>query len=69
MFQNTTGKINMCMNGSRMDNYCAQKKAYESQYKKVATGGNDPSISRAMRYSQLARSGYYRCPVTSFKSV
>ena len=30
------------------------------QYNSLKTGGNDPSISKAMRYSQLTRNYSYR---------
>ena len=35
--------------------YCSDKKACENQigYNKLKTGGNNPHISKAMRYSQL----------------
>ena len=29
-------------------------------YSKIVTGGNDPSTSRAVRYSQLARNSTYK---------
>jgi hypothetical protein len=40
--------------------YCviaAKKKCMMIEYNKVATGGNDPHISRAMRYSQYVNNG------------
>lgn len=33
--------------------YCNQKKCEKAAYLKVVTGGNDPSISKAQRYSQV----------------
>lgn len=42
--------------------YCAcQKTMQQAQYSKVATGGNDPSISQKMRYSQYLRQSGVTC--------
>jgi hypothetical protein len=43
-----TPKISMCQN----INTCAQ-------YNKLKTGGNDPSITKSMRYSQMVNSYKY----------
>lgn len=40
--------------------YCViatKKKCMMIEYNKVATGGNDPHISKAMRYSQYIKNG------------
>jgi len=36
--------------------YCNEKKCEKAAYSKLKTSGNDPSISKAMRYSQLLKS-------------
>ena len=35
-----------------IEQYCRCAAAEKAQYLKVATGGNDPSITKAMRYAQ-----------------
>lgn len=42
------------------EDYCKNKQCYQANYKKVATGGNDPSISRRVKYSQTIRGCQYR---------
>ena len=36
--------------------YCKEKNCEKVEYAKITTGGNDPSISKAMRYSQVLKS-------------
>jgi hypothetical protein len=43
-------KIKMIMPND-IDKYCACKKAEKVAYNKLVTGGNDPSISKKMKYS------------------
>lgn len=49
---------NMCMSSQTADieRFCMFKKMSQPSYIKLTTGGNDPTISRSMRYSQLVRS-------------
>jgi hypothetical protein len=46
---NLTSKIN------NIEKYCKCKNATKVDYVKLATGGNNPTITRAMRYSQLVQ--------------
>jgi len=52
-----------------------KKECAEVEYLKVATGGNDPSISRAMRYSQYMQTQKphtvieYKAPIPLPKQV
>ena len=49
---------------NNMQKYCEIKKVCgKPDYLKVASSGNDPSISKAMRYSQYVRSGKTNKPV------
>jgi alpha-tubulin suppressor-like RCC1 family protein len=43
--------------------YCVKQSCIKAQYSQFATGGNDPKITKAMRYSQLLSS---RKPKTGF---
>lgn len=49
---------------NNMQKYCEIKKECgKPDYLKVVSSGNDPSISKAMRYSQYVRSGKTNKPV------
>ena len=51
-------KMCMRMNYSNVNNitqYCKRKSGEKVEYVKQSTGGNDPSISKRMRYSQIVR--------------
>lgn len=43
--------------------YCVKQSCVKAQYSKLSTGGNDPKLTKAMRYSQLLSS---RKPKTGF---
>jgi hypothetical protein len=43
--------------------YCVKQSCVKAQYSKLSTGGNDPKLTKSMRYSQLLSS---RKPKTGF---
>ena len=51
-------KMSMNMT-SNIDKYCSVQRTCRADYSKLKTGGNDPSISRAMRFSQIIRNTQY----------
>ena len=57
-------KIKMIMPND-IDKYCACKKAEKANYKKLVTGGNDPSVSSKMKYSSFVSNGYSKYNVYS----
>ena len=46
-------KLNLCMQGTDMNKICANRMPI--LYTKQSTGGNDPNISKSMRYSQVVK--------------
>jgi hypothetical protein len=52
--------MNVCMNMKMkmtkdVESYCARKKGTNILYNNLVTGGNDPSISKKMKYSQYLK--------------
>jgi hypothetical protein len=53
--QDTTTKIAYCINKQKSHSLKSIISCSNIQYNKLATGGNDPSISKKMLYSQYVR--------------
>lgn len=53
-------RVKMCMMND-ITKYCQCARAEQAAiYKKIKTGGNDPTISQRMRYSQMVGYDKYR---------
>ena len=51
----------MCMtSGQDINTYCNNLSKSKALYNKLATGGNDPTISRRSRFTSLANNGTYK---------
>lgn len=59
--KSNTPKVFMCMTkGQDINSYCDNLSQSRVLYNKLATGGNDPTITQSMRFSSLANSGTYK---------
>ena len=53
--QDTPTKIEYCINKQKHNSLKSIISCSNIQYNKLSTGGNDPSISKKMLYSQVVR--------------